>query len=202
MTPTANASLSLIRAIPMQLAEDLIHLLGYTPPVPLTTLAQDLDTVLVEQHLGRRGLLGYSWSTSTGDRIVVVNVDQPPPVVRFTIAHELMHRLLHAGRGTTPLQLPTTAQDLTEVEANAGAGALLMPAGWLMALVEGWNAERSVTGPWTADLLGTWSTTVGPRWARAAGVSLTALGYRLIDVGVVSSDGARSWREGSPRWGA
>ena len=192
----------LVRAIPMQIAEDLTQLLGYTPPIPLESLAQDLDTVVVEQHLGRRGLLGYSWSSETGARIVVVNVDHSEPVARFTLAHELMHRLLHAQRRTAPLNLHLAVLNLTELEANAGAGALLVPERWIMPRLEEWNRTKKIVGPWSPDTLRCWRTTAGPLWAREARISLTALGYRLVDLGVVSSDGAQSWREESPRWGA
>ena len=198
---TASAT-RLVRAIPMQIAEDLIQLLGYAPPIPLASLAQDLETVVVNQHLGRRGLLGYSWSSETGARLVVVNVDQAEPVVRFTLAHELMHRVLHAQRRTAALNLHQPVWSLTEMEANAGAGALLIPERWIRPRLDDWTRAEDVGGPWTAQTLHRWRTTVGPQWAREARVSLTALGYRLVDLGVVSSDGAQSWREASPRWGA
>ena len=192
----------LIRAIPMQIAEDLTRLWGYTPPIPLASLARDLDTVVVEEHLGRRGLLGYSWSTETGTRIVMVNSDHAEPVARFTLAHELMHRLLHAQQRTAPLSLHLAVLSLTEMEANAGAVALLVPERWIRPRLEDWKRTTGFVEPWGSNTLHRWRNTVGPQWAREARVSLTALGYRLVDLGVVSSEGAKAWREGSPRWGA
>ncbi|MGC8489690.1 MAG: ImmA/IrrE family metallo-endopeptidase, partial [Clostridia bacterium] len=191
------------RTVPMQIAEDLTLLFGYAPPIPLTVLAQDLDTTVVEQHWGRQGLLGYSWMSDPQQRVIVVNIDQSDTVVRFTLAHALMHRVLHAHRRTNPLHLQPEAVNLTEMEANAGAGALLMPARWLAPRLEAWHRVRKAEAePWDVDTLQRWRATAGPVWARDAGVSLTALGYRLIDLGVVSGEGAQSWRQVSPRWGA
>ena len=203
MSVMTSSPARIARTIPMQIAEDLTHLLGYTPPIPLDLLAQDLGTVVVEQHLGRQGLLGYSWMSETHERVIIINIDHSETVVRFTLAHELMHRVLHAQCSTNPLTLHPRSVDLAEMEANAGAGALLMPERWLAPRIAAWNrVRRGNEEPWTTDTLQRWSTTAGPLWAREAAVSLTALGYRLIDLGVVSSEGARSWRDASPRWGA
>lgn len=190
------------RSIPMHLAAHLTDRLGYTPPIPLESLAQDLDTRLVTQSLGRQGLMGYSWSTATGGHVVVINGDQPPAVRRFTLAHELMHRVLHAQRGTPPLDLRAATYDLTEMEANVGGAALLMPARWLGPLVTAWTDAQGYDRPWSPEAVAAWRAGAGPRWARTAAVSLTALGYRLADLGVVSSAGAGFWRDVSQRGGA
>lgn len=73
-------------------------------------------------------------------KVIVVNTAHSQARRRFTIAHELGHLLLHAGEPVHVDQglrinlrddRSATAEDLEEMEANAFAANLLMPAAWL-----------------------------------------------------------------------
>lgn len=73
-------------------------------------------------------------------RVIVVNEAHNAARRRFTIAHELGHLVLHRGTAVHVddsfrfnLRSPrsSTADDVEEIEANAFAANLLMPAVWL-----------------------------------------------------------------------
>ncbi|MFA6116110.1 MAG: ImmA/IrrE family metallo-endopeptidase [Sphingomonas sp.] len=77
-----------------------------------------------------------------GRRIIVVNRTHSEVRRRFTIAHELGHLALHRGDKVhvdhefrVNLRDPrsATAENVEEVEANAFAANLLMPAEWIWA---------------------------------------------------------------------
>jgi Zn-dependent peptidase ImmA (M78 family) len=90
-------------------------------------------------------------------RVVVVNAAHGSARRRFTIAHELGHLSLHRGVAVhvdetfrVNLRSPrsTTAEDVEEIEANAFAANLLMPAAWLRRDFESgavdWHDEGEV----------------------------------------------------------
>lgn len=76
-----------------------------------------------------------------GDRrVIIVNEHHPVARQRFTIAHEIGHLALHRGvdvhvdegfRYNFRNPRSATAEDIEEIEANAFAANLLMPADWL-----------------------------------------------------------------------
>jgi Zn-dependent peptidase ImmA (M78 family) len=75
-------------------------------------------------------------------KVIVVNASHTHERARFTIAHEIGHLVLHRGRDVhvdssfrVNLRDPrsATAEDVEEIEANAFAANLLMPAAWLRA---------------------------------------------------------------------
>ncbi|GGJ59836.1 hypothetical protein CDQ92_02145 [Sphingopyxis bauzanensis] len=80
--------------------------------------------------------------------VVVVNAKHSEVRQRFTIAHEIAHLMLHEGEEVhvdsafrVNLRDPRsgTAENIEEVEANAFAANLLMPAEWIRkALVGTW----------------------------------------------------------------
>lgn len=103
---------------------------------------------------------------------------------RFTIAHELGHRALHPGHELI-LDVPVrfnmrdgtsgTATDLEEIEANAYAAALLIPARMIREQISqlppAWRREPDEA----ATAL-----------ARIFKVSPSALNFRLINLGLIS----------------
>lgn len=73
-------------------------------------------------------------------KVIVVNDAHSAVRRRFTIAHELGHLVLHRGvpvhvddsfRVNLRSPRSSTADDVEEIEANAFAANLLMPASWL-----------------------------------------------------------------------
>lgn len=119
--------------------------------------------------------------------IIGVNIQTSRRRQRFTIAHELGHLLMHEGRPLTVDQavlridlrdeVSSMATDLQEIEANTFAAALLMPEDVVLdyatALMQS-NAEI------TRDDLIT-------RLARMFDVSVEAMGYRLISLGILTA---------------
>ncbi len=120
-----------------------------------------------------------------GARIIIgVNMKHHVNRRRFAVAHELGHMLLHADQplivdndGLSLIGRRTEGESTTrEVQANAFAAALLMPADWV---------EESVAGqeiPVEAD------EKVGVL-ARKFGVSQQAMMFRLINLGYLRQAG-------------
>ncbi len=116
----------------------------------------DLAGVLVREP-GKRPLIG-------------VNATDSDPRQRFTIAHELGHLLLHHDPYHVDRQIylrgrdSSTAESVQEIEANAFASNLLMPAWMLKKDIDGVpdDAERA------AEEL-----------AKMYGVSVPAMTFRL-----------------------
>ena len=117
--------------------------------------------------------------------------------VRFTLAHELGHYMLHRQRagpdgfecGTSDMLRYDTGYTVREEEANAFAACLLMPAHDFRHQVEG--------EPFSFDLLG--------HCADRYGVSLTSAVLRWLEftskraIAVFSEDGYMHWAKSSPK---
>ena len=95
---------------------------------------------------------------------VFVNKSQPADRMRFSLAHELGHLVMH--------RIPNTQM---EVEANAFAGALLMPA----ADIRPYFSGRRIDLPLLAGLK--------PEWR----VAMAAMLYRARQLGYVNDNQAR-----------
>lgn len=123
-------------------ARELLSIYRYTVPIPVEDLARNLGIEIVKtpdlrfQGNPASGLL----LNTNGRRICAVNAGEKPVRQRFTIAHEIGHyHLRHdadaipGGFGFVEKVLPrnersTLAVDDREIEANAFAAELLMPA--------------------------------------------------------------------------
>lgn len=153
-------------------AEELLKLCA-TPPVDLDAIAVSLgvEIRLFDLKADVSGILYRD-----GDRrIIVVNKEHSTERQRFTIAHELGHLMLHKGQ---PVHVDegfrinlrdrrsATAEDVEEVEANAFAADLLMPAKWLRADVEQQFIDLADDAAMSA-------------LAKRYGVSTQAMAYRL-----------------------
>jgi Zn-dependent peptidase ImmA (M78 family) len=120
-------------------ARALVEKLGLkAPPVPVEKLAKALG-VRVEYNPFDDELSGMAF-VRDGKPIIGVNATHHPNRQRFTIAHELGHVLLHRSRLEAAVLVdksknfiprdPMSAEgtDPVEVQANAFASELLMPA--------------------------------------------------------------------------
>lgn len=108
------------------------------PPVDLISIAAELGAEIRNFDLAEdvSGIL----YREDDRRVIVVNDRQPTTRQRFTIAHEIGHLALHRGVPVhvdhtfrINLRDPNSARgtDAEEIEANAFAANLLMPASWL-----------------------------------------------------------------------
>ena len=125
-----------------------------------------------------------------GLTIIGVNTQTSRRRQRFTVAHELGHLILHHGK---PLivdhsvrvnfrdDISSMATDLEEIEANAFAAALLMPPSLLFNHLKEYATKIAQTD--TAlnreDLVA--------QMAREFDVSTEAMGYRLINIGILAA---------------
>jgi Zn-dependent peptidase ImmA (M78 family)/transcriptional regulator with XRE-family HTH domain len=82
----------------------------------LTLLAEKAGVIVVHSDLGGASISGVRFSAPGLPTLIALNKDQPADRMRFSLAHELGHLIMH--------RFPTADM---ENEANAFAVALLMP---------------------------------------------------------------------------
>lgn len=168
-------------ARPAAAAEDLLKRHGIDRiPVDVQAIAEGEGAVIAREVLDRSvsGLLLREGAA----KLIAVNSTHAARRQRFTIAHELGHLVLHPGRdylvdSTVRVNfrddLASLATDREEIQANAFAASLLMPAKLVHAAVsalrdsQAGNAERVVE-----------------QLAAQFDVSEEAMGYRLINLGI------------------
>ena len=121
-----------------RIAEQLLVKAGVnTAPVPLEQVANRLGIKIEQADLGEdcSGVL-----VRNGDRAIIgVNKEHHSNRQRFSIAHEIAHFVLHRGDTYIDKGYRVHFRDLEsgsgtkteEMDANAFAAALLMPAAWV-----------------------------------------------------------------------
>ena len=120
-----------------RMADDLLK--GQSgPPVDLEAIALRLGAQIRDYDLAL-DISGILYREKER-RVIVVNQHHSAARKRFTIAHEIGHLALHRGEDVhvdsgfrVNLRDPksATAENVEEIEANAFAANLLMPASWL-----------------------------------------------------------------------
>lgn len=149
------------------------------PPVDVHKIADYLGLVLVKTNMADdvSGMLIREDGAST----VGINKNHHPNRQRFTLAHEVGHYQLHRGRPLivdSPVRINLRdrtsgmATDREEMEANRFAAELLMPTDLVLDEV-----DRASVGS-VDDLR--------DHLAAKFKVSPEAMGYRLVNLGVVS----------------
>jgi Zn-dependent peptidase ImmA (M78 family) len=143
------------------------------PPVRIEDVAIAAGFRIVKERLDS-DLSGF-YVMRAGTPTIGINVAHPKVRQRFTLAHELGHATLHAAdhydREFRRDPNSSTATDRDEMDANAFAAALLMPADWVR---ERWaNATDLFDNEWMA------------RTARQFGVSTQSLVYRIDNLGLL-----------------
>jgi Zn-dependent peptidase ImmA (M78 family)/transcriptional regulator with XRE-family HTH domain len=83
----------------------------------LTLLVEKAGALVAHSQLGRASISGVTFAVPGMPPLIVLNSDQPCDRLRFSLAHELAHLVMH--------RFPTSNM---EKEANEFATALLMPA--------------------------------------------------------------------------
>lgn len=108
---------------PTEIANRTRYALGiFRGPVPnLTALLENHGVLVVKIDFGTDRLDGLSTYTSKGRRIIFINSQMPNDRMRFSLAHELGHTIMHLDT------LPAPEQDV-EAEANEFASQFLMPS--------------------------------------------------------------------------
>lgn len=86
------------------------------PLKDLTVHVEKAGVIIVHSSLGGASVSGVTFSTPGMPPLIALNSDQPSDRMRFTLAHELGHLVMH--------RFPTSGM---EQEANAFASALLLP---------------------------------------------------------------------------
>lgn len=166
---------------PEDQAEAMLRLYGLERlPVPVDDIAAAEGATVVRQRF-EGDISGFMYAEA--DRTVIgINTATSRRRQRFTLAHELGHMVLH--RDTNQLRVDSVIQfrdpmsalgtDPQERDANAFAAAMLMPA------KEVADQVRAALEIGTSDrdkLIG--------RLAATFDVSNEAMGYRLINLGVL-----------------
>jgi Zn-dependent peptidase ImmA (M78 family) len=153
------------------------------PAVPVDRVARSLGIDITEVP-GQDELSGFLLrNTTTKETVIGVNESHHANRQRFTIAHEIGHFLLHEGE---PVHVDKTqsyrianrstrssaGEDPTEIEANAFAAELLMPAVFLRKDLDepGNNVDLS-------------DDAVLEALAARYKVSVTAMTFRLANLG-------------------
>lgn len=113
-------------------------------PVSLELPAKKLGAEI--RHVSLQSDVSGILFRGDGRKVIAVNESHSLLRQRFTIAHELGHLALHKGVEVHVDQIfrinlrdsrSATAEDVEEVEANAFAANLLMPAQWIRQDVAG-----------------------------------------------------------------
>jgi len=152
-------------------------------PVEPEMLARAEGILVIRRKFEDADVSGILFRDSS-HHVIGVNSAHPLARQRFTIAHELGHHALHPGRELI-LDVPvrvnlrdknsSTASDLEEIEANAFAAALLMPAPLIREQVSMLPAASRREPDATATAL-----------AKIFKVSTSALNFRLINLGLTT----------------
>ena len=156
-------------------AERLLREFGIDKaPIQPNAIAEGLGAIVVTQEL-EPDVSGMLVRESDG-LIIGVNKHHAPVRRRFTIAHELGHLELHRGRVLildTPVRVDFRdgASSREESEANRFAAALLMPQEMVVRAAAAASRDPD-------ELI--------KSLAREFRVSPAAMGYRLINLGILS----------------
>jgi Zn-dependent peptidase ImmA (M78 family) len=168
-------------------ALDLINkfqLLG--PPIRVEQLAEAMGAQIA-RHRFDGPESGFALRDDDERWVIGVNIQTSRRRQRFTVAHELGHLVMHQGRPLTVDQavlridlrneVSSMATDLQEIEANTFAATLLMPEELVIDHAKTlMHANVNVTRD---ELI----TTL----ARIFDVSVEAMGYRLINVAILTA---------------
>jgi Zn-dependent peptidase ImmA (M78 family)/DNA-binding XRE family transcriptional regulator len=144
-------------------------LLPQGPIENLTAAVERAGAFVVHSPMGGASVSGITVAVPGMLPIIVLNAEQPADRMRFTLAHELGHLVMH--------RFPTPTM---EAEANDFASALLMPRGEFRIALRG----RRIDMPTLAALK--------PEWR----VSMQAILYRAQSLGLIDKQKAGwLWRK-------
>lgn len=124
----------------------------------LTRAVEAAGVVVVHSPLGGSAVDGVTFSAPGLPPLIVLNVNQPGDRMRFTLAHELGHLVMHHNQPT---------QDM-EQQANEFASCLLMPA----RDIQPYFAQRRIDLRLLAELKPVWRVSMASLLMRARSLNL------------------------------
>jgi Zn-dependent peptidase ImmA (M78 family) len=170
------------------LACSLIQKYGISePPIPVEEIAKGEGAIIVRHHF--EGSESGFTLRSKDQTIIGINTRTSRRRQRFTIAHEIGHLKMHEGRLIVDHSVridrrddvSSIGTDRQEIEANAFGAALLMPQHFVVDYVRRFASHRSNDpGPFTREELIS-------QLARDFDVSVEAMGFRLINLGILAA---------------
>lgn len=163
-------------------ANSLLRSLGITePPIPVDELADSVGALIVRNNFDGSE---SGFTLRDGERIIIgINTRTSRKRQRFSIAHEIGHVVLHplttlivdhSVRMDWRDGVSSLGTNKQEIEANAFAAALLMPQDMIINRVKGYTSQVSSREGLISDL------------ARVFDVSTEAMGFRLINLGILA----------------
>lgn len=154
-----------------EIASTIRHKLGfsYGPFSNLTSTLEKNGILVFKFDFGTNKLDGLSSITSSGYKVVFLNNQMPNDRIRFSLAHELGHIVMHIGQGQ-----PGSEQ--LERQADAFASEFLMPEDEIS------NMLYNINLPTLAELKRRWK------------VSMRALIRRAKDLKCISDTTYRSYQ--------
>ncbi len=157
------------------------------PPVPVEKIARG-EGAQIARHRFEGWESGFILRDGR-QTIIGVNTRTSRRRQRFTIAHEIGHFLLHEGalivdhavRVNWRDEVSGMATDTEEIEANTFAAELLMPREFVINKLEEYMKKIGTTNRTMSheDLI--------TSLAREFDVSAEAMGYRLINLGILAT---------------
>ena len=150
------------------------------PVRDLTVLAERAGIIVVHSSMSGASISGVTFSVPGVAPLITLNSDQPADRMRYTLAHELGHLVMH--------RFPSVRM---EDEANAFASALLMPAADIRPLLQ----LRRIDLPLLASLKQEWRMSMQSLIMRAKSLGLLT---RNQDEYLWKQIGARKWRTREP----
>jgi Zn-dependent peptidase ImmA (M78 family) len=151
------------------------------PPVDPYEIATELGMDVIEEEL-EDGVSGMLYRREEGRSLVFLRGHDSVTRKRFSLAHEIGHKVLHQSPVfvDSPLrrdQVSSLAVDFKEIQANTFAANLLMPANWVLNEVERLRAQSRVRSD--DELI--------DRLSKKFRVSREAMSYRLANLGLVGT---------------
>ena len=160
-------------------AAELRRFLGYDSNAIGMDIYQDIRRLGVHvfrRKLGNSNISGLFVKHPTAGRCVLINYDEDVYRQRFTAAHEAAHSILDDEDDFVVSFRNWERRDLIEIRANTFASRILMPQDFLRQIP---NATS-------------WDGTKLVEWAKHLKVSTTALGYALVEAGLLDEDQRQS----------
>jgi Zn-dependent peptidase ImmA (M78 family) len=157
------------------------------PPIPVEDIAEWVGALVVRNNFDGTE---SGFTLRDGGRIIIgVNTRTSRKRQRFTIAHEIGHVVLHQNplivdhsvRMDWRDDVSSLGTEKQEIEANAFGASLLMPQDMVIAQAKEFasHAPRSLIGP-------SWRERLISELAREFDVSTEAIGFRLINLGILA----------------
>lgn len=135
-------------------AEQVFQESGGTVPVNVKAIAEHHGLHVYSEPAPED--LSGALVVKNGVGVILVNAEHVQVRQRFSIAHELGHYLIHRAPNDTDLffrdERSARGNNPLEVQANAFAAALLMPAREVRRLVGGKKVSPLVDTDWIEDL--------------------------------------------------